>query len=183
MSRRDKRAIDYSVFHKTGKKVFKDQRDLDKVERGFQRLAEMAANELKDQEAKLVFSMEQFVVSNELDLFFDSSEIQEAILECKDLIGKYGAVHVDLKRELGELYDHSFSNVPDKLLPLNTWIRDARVLMKRMKAEAADSASKRSIEAGVSNDLKEQNLLRSKFKHLEARILKELNNINSINSE
>ena len=80
-SRRAFDKIDYKVYHKTGKKVVKESRELDKISEKFKQLATMANEKIVDEENKVCMEINRFIDEKDFELLFDIEEIEISICE------------------------------------------------------------------------------------------------------
>ena len=67
--------IDYKISNRTGKKVLKENKKLEEVSEKLDKI--MSREQLVSDEAKLCLKIERFVKDNEIELFFDVTEIDE----------------------------------------------------------------------------------------------------------
>ena len=69
--------IDYKELDRTGKRVLKENKRLEEVSIKLDNI--MSREQLVSDEAKLCLKIERFVKDNEIGLFFDVAEIDEAL--------------------------------------------------------------------------------------------------------
>ena len=128
-----------------------------------------------EKEVKVRTKIKRFMADNDFDLFFDDTEIDEAIKEFSRLVDSFEDVHVELKRELGEQYAMTYGYYDDELKGMTGWVKVAR---RESKDKKVSKASKES-----EDDMKrQQDKLRTEEKYLRDRIARELETYEHENS-
>ena len=96
---RPKERIDYKFFNSTGKKVPKN----------FPKSCKNMGEAI-DIELKIVSKLNRFLEEYDLSLLFDIKEIQDAVIEARNLIESYEDIHIQLKKELKEEYMQTYKD-------------------------------------------------------------------------
>ena len=127
--------IDYKISNRTGKKVLKENKKLEEVSEKLDKI--MSREQLVSDEAKLCLKIERFVKDNEIELFFDVTEIDEALSTFTTMIENFEHYHVELRHHLEEqeykdAYGNSFAAAYDKMCE---WTRKVKLLKLKMKKE------------------------------------------------
>ena len=104
-SKRTLKSFDYRVYSETGKKVAKEKRELKKITKDFENLANMANEQLIDEEKKTCLKINRCFDEYDLDILFDIEEVEKGILEMKFVLENYESIHVELKSELNVDYE------------------------------------------------------------------------------
>ena len=117
--------LDYKEYHKTGKKVIKESKELNRISEKFKKIAIMAAEKIIDEEKKLRLKIDRFLDEYDFELLFDIEDIEKGISEFKILIENYEGIHVELKRELNDEYDLKFGDFAAKLKKMTDWVKKA----------------------------------------------------------
>ena len=135
-SDRPKRAfrLDYRIYSETGKKVAKEKREFERLTENFRNLA-MAGEKIGDEEKQLSFKITRFFDEYELDTLFDIGDIELGITELKKLIESYEEIHIELKRELDNEYENTYTDFEDKVKLMTTWVKNAKLEIKKKKEE------------------------------------------------
>ena len=144
--RAGKRDIDYSIFHKTGKKVDKNRNKMDEVRRE-KRVKELQLRDDID---------EAFTLYALADLETED-EISEGIAQISELGREYRHIHVELKEILGDnAYgtEYPVNPVTDSVRNYLTEARDKKRLISmerqgqedKLKAQEADDKARKEEE-------------------------------------
>ena len=109
-----KKRLDYSHFHKTGEKEFKN-RDILKM------------SVTIDCELKLVCKINRFLDEYQVSLFSDVDEIDESLAQMRELQQEYEDMHIELRRELGdEEYEKTYTEFQNSREVMMTWLTEAK---------------------------------------------------------
>ena len=128
-----------------------------------------------EKEVKVRTKVKRFMADNDFDLFFDDTEIDEAIREFSRLVDSFEDVHVELKGELGDQYAMTYGYYDDELKGMTDWVKVARLESKGKKVSKASKESE--------DDMKRQkDKLRTEEKYLRDRITRELETYEHENS-
>ena len=92
--------FDYRVYNQSGKKVAKDNAQINRIVEKLDKDSIMERNKLIDEERKINLEVSRFWKEYELDQLYEVDDIKECINELKNLVKRFENVHVDLKREL-----------------------------------------------------------------------------------
>ena len=127
--------LDYKVYHKTGKRVVRQSKELDRISENYKKFSIMAAEKIIDEEKKVCLKINRFIDEYDFELLFDIEDVEKGISEFKILIEKYEEIHVELKRELDDQYDVMFGDFAAKLKIMTDWVKKAKTEIKRRKIE------------------------------------------------
>ena len=144
--RAGKRDIDYSIFHKTGKKVDKNRNNMDEVRR-----------EKRVKELQLRDDIDEAFTLYALTDLENEDEISEGIAQISELGREYRHIHVELKEILGDnAYgtEYPVNPVTDSVRNYLTEARDKKRLISmerqgqedKLKAQEADEKARKEEE-------------------------------------
>ena len=171
--RRVQSRLDYNIYNITGKKVAKENRTLERLSEGFEKLAVMATEKLEVEEKKINRKIIRFLKENdEFTSFFDVDDIEKAVVEIKWLLEKYEETHLELEEELGDdQYKKKYENLQVPQLA-STWVKNAKLEIKRRKEDEK-----------LESLLREKEKLRTEVRHATTRIDQDLKIMFEDNSE
>ena len=138
-----KKRLDYSHFHKTGEKEFKN-RDILKM------------SVTIDCELKLVCKINRFLDEYQVSLFSDVDEIDESLAQMRELQQEYEDMHIELRRELGdEEYEKTYTEFQNSREVMMTWLTEAKKEKKKFKQNSSTKIldSLRSEEKFLCTDI------------------------------
>ena len=121
---RDILRFDYRVYNQSGKKVAKDNAQINRIVEKLDKDSIMERNKLIDEERKINLEVSRFWKEYELDQLYEVDDIKECI-----------NVHVDLKRELDEQNAELYANYESNIKTMTNWIKEARTEILRRKRE------------------------------------------------
>ena len=151
MQRRDKKRLDYTVYHDSGDKVFKNRN-----------IVTMSLT--VDCELKIVCKINRFLDENQISMFSDVDEVNECLDKMRELQQEYEDVHIELRRELGDdEYEKTYTEFQKSRDVMMTWLKNAKI--ERMKFKKL--SSEKILES-----------LRAEERLVRRDILRELDNIN-----
>ena len=141
--------FDYRVYDKTGKKVSKEQKRLEEISDRIDQV--MSREQLISDEAKLCLKIDRFVKDNEIDLFFDAAEIDDALATFTPMIDNFEHFHVELKQcleeqEYKDAYKDSFDSLYLKMCEWTKKVKKLKLKMKKDKDEKDDRLRKAEVE-------------------------------------
>ena len=161
--------IDYKELDRTGKRVLKETKRLEEVSIKLDNI--MSREQLVSDEAKLCLKIERFVKDNEIGLFFDVAEIDEALSIFTPMIENFEHYHVELRQQLDEqeykdLYGDSFAKTCDKMGDWTKKLKKVRFEMRKDEVDRQDKVRREEIEreaqvrkAREEHDLKDRQAL------------------------
>ena len=178
--RRVQSRLDYNIYNITGKKVAKENRTLERLSEGFEKLAVMATEKLEVEEKKINRKIIRFLKENdEFTSFFDVDDIEKAVVEIKWLLEKYEETHLELEEELGDdQYKKKYENLQVPQLA-STWVKNAKLEIKRRK----EARNKLIEDEKLESLLREKEKLRTEVRHATTRIDQDLKIMFEDNSE
>ena len=118
---RNTKDLDYKPYHLIGAKVLKNSEVMER---------------LIEEDQKIVRKFSRFYEEYELDLLFEVADIEEGIVELKDLAEKYEDVHIKLEKKLGsEEYQETYTEYAKYINGVTAWIKEARIEIKLKKSQ------------------------------------------------
>ena len=129
---RERERLNYKIYNATGRKVAKENRELERISENFRNLDAMANQKSIDKDKKVCLQIDRLIGEYDFDLLFDVGGIEVGIAEFKKLIDTYKEVHVELRREL-QNYENSYPDFEDKLKEMTNWVINAKIEIKRRK--------------------------------------------------
>ena len=170
---RERERFDYKTYNATGKKVAKENRALDKISENFRNLAKMELEKLDVEDKRVGLKITRFTEEYDFDLLFDVEDIKAGIAEFKKLIDMYEEIHVELKRQLKDNYEHSYPDFEDKLKTMTDWVKTAKLEIKRKKVER----SEKDKQVEREERRREREKLKTEERYFAERINQDLINI------
>ena len=131
MTSRSKRRIDYSVFHKTGRKVDK--------EGGRGKMADLEVQELQ-----VVGDIKHSLELYDLEDLVTEREISEGMSALSELGKSYRHLHVELKSQLGTDYEEKYPRYGKIHDDISTYLKAAKLKLRGLDV-TSDLSKKRQI--------------------------------------
>ena len=138
--------IDYKIYSETGKKVAKERRELIRIERGFENLSKMSVDKLIDEETKVRYKFQRFLLEYQFDILFDIEDIEKGILEIKTIIESFEGIHIELNRELDTKYLEKYPDFSEMLTNMTDWVKNAKLEINKMKVSRAETLRREKKE-------------------------------------
>jgi len=167
-SDRIKQQLNYKVLHSEGKKVAKENRDLQKITKDFENLSKMALANLVNDEKKTSRKFTRFLDEySDLSDLFDITDIERAIIERKGLIDQFEEDHVELEKELGEKYEEQYPNFNISLKSMMDWVKKAKTEIKNRKVEKKTAEQEKENREEVLRKEREEKEKEARVKEVE----------------
>ena len=178
--RRVRQSIDYKIFNDSGRKVEKQNIDVEveNIVEKFENLSVMDTKKLLNEEKKINLKLVRTLNEYELETLYEINDIEAGISEIKKLIESYEEVVVELREELGREYNNTVFETQLKIVM--EWIKNARLEIKNRKISEEDMREelrRKEIEKKENQFRKERNQLLNEEKHLRLRIDQEIENM------
>ena len=174
--------LDYKVYSETGKKVRKEQKELDRITQGFENLSVMASRKLIEKDTKVCSALDRFVESNTFEVLCDTESLEAAIIECKTLYESYENIYIELKSELEEEYEETFKEFAITKKVFADWIKGAKIEVQRRKVEGRLSADAERLRIEEKDEMLKLRLIEKDERLKREEQLKTEQNKEKINS-